>query len=402
MTDSLIQVEGLSKKFCRSLKRSLWYGLHDIGSELRGGQRNNTNELRAEEFWSVKDISFEVNRGDCLALIGPNGAGKSTLLRMLNGLIKPDQGQITMRGRINALIALGAGFNPVLTGKENVYVNGSVLGFTKKEIDEKYETIVEFSELRDFMDTPVRNYSSGMNVRLGFAVAAQMEPDVLLLDEVLAVGDAGFRAKCFNTIMDIMQHAAVIFVSHSMPQIARVASKVLVMEHGRCILQTSDVGKAMETYYSTFTQCEAQQQISGNGKSTPRWIRLEDLSGNQINKVAFAAPFNVSCGLAIDPGIKEYRVQLDIRSREQQLVLQFSSEMDGVAFNKTGDVVVKVGINAMRLSPGQYVMNLFVADAQTHEVLLAFRECLSFEVTGNIVGYAPVSQSGDWTLEPAR
>jgi len=401
MTESLIQVEGLSKKFCRSLKRSLWYGLHDIGSELRGGQRNNTDELRLEEFWSVKDISFEVKRGDCLALIGPNGAGKSTLLRMLNGLIKPDQGQITMRGRINALIALGAGFNPILTGRENVYVNGSILGFTKKEIDEKYEVIVEFSELQDFMDTPVRNYSSGMNVRLGFAVAAQMEPDVLLLDEVLAVGDAGFRAKCFNTIMDIMQRAAVIFVSHSMPQIARVASKVLVMEHGRCILQTQDIGKAMETYYSTFSQCEAQQQISGNGKAKPLWIRMKDRSGNQINKIAFAAPLNVSCGLTIDPTIKEYRVQMDILSREQQLVLQFASEMDGVVFNNTGDVVVNVDIDSIRLSPGQYAMNLFVSDSKTHEVLLAYRESLSFEVVGSIVGYAPVSQPGQWTLEPA-
>ncbi|MEQ1742885.1 MAG: ABC transporter ATP-binding protein [Candidatus Nitrotoga sp.] len=401
MTDSLIQVEELSKKFCRNLKRSLWYGLHDMGSELRGGQRSNTDKLRPEEFWSVQNINFEVKRGECLALIGPNGAGKSTLLRMLNGLIKPDQGRITMRGRVNALIALGAGFNPILTGRENVYVNGSVLGFSKKEIDKKYEEIVEFSELRDFMDTPVRNYSSGMNVRLGFAVASQMEPDVLLLDEVLAVGDAGFRAKCFNAIMEIMQRAAVIFVSHSMPQIARVATKVLVMEQGGCKLLTPNVGLAMETYYSTFTQSEAQQQISGNGKATPRSIRMEDRSGNQINKVEFAAPFNVSCGLSVDTSIKEYRVQVDIRSREQQLVLSFSSEMDGVTFHKTGDVVVNVAIDSMRLCPGQYVMNLFISNARTHEVLLAIRECLSFEVTGSIIGYAPVSQQGDWTIEPA-
>lgn len=402
MTESLIQVEGLSKKFCRNLKRSLWYGLTDLASELRGGREGASDELRQEEFWSVRDINFEVKRGECLALIGPNGAGKSTLLRLLNGLIKPNQGKITLHGRVNGLIALGAGFNPILTGRENVYVNGSILGFTKKEIDEKYEEIVEFSELREFMDTPVRNYSSGMNVRLGFAIAAQMEPDVLLLDEVLAVGDAGFRAKCFNTIMDLMQRSAVIFVSHSMPQIARVASKVLVMEHGQCKLLTQNVGLAMETYYSTFNQCDAQQQISGNGKGTPSWIRLEARSGMQVDKIAFSTPFNISCGLSIDAGVEKYRVQFDVRSREQQLVLQFSSEMDDVAFDKTGDVVINVALDSMRLSPGQYVLSLFVADAQTHEVLLAFRECLSFEVIGSIVGYAPVSQPGDWTLEPAR
>ncbi|MBU1665224.1 MAG: ABC transporter ATP-binding protein, partial [Gammaproteobacteria bacterium] len=318
------------------------------------------------------------------------------------GLIKPNSGKITMRGRVNALIALGAGFNPILTGRENVYVNGSVLGFTKKEIDEKYEEIVEFAELREFMDTPVRNYSSGMTVRLGFAIAAQMEPDVLLLDEVLAVGDAGFRAKCFNTIMDIMQRAAVIFVSHSMPQIARVANKVLVMEHGKCTLQTQDVGLAMEKYYASFRQCEAAHQISGNGKASSRWVRMEDQAGNESTKVAFGSPFKILAALAIDPGIQRYRVQFDVLSREQQLVLQFSSEMDGEEFDRTGEVVAKVAIDGIRLAPGQYFLNLFVADARTLEVMLAHRECLAFEATGSIVGYAPVSQPGVWSLELAQ
>ncbi|MBU1665809.1 MAG: ATP-binding cassette domain-containing protein, partial [Gammaproteobacteria bacterium] len=127
MSETLIQVEGLSKKFCRDLKRSLWYGVNDLAGELRGGRREHQDELRPQEFWSVRDINFEVKRGECLALIGPNGAGKSTLLRMLNGLIKPNRGKITMHGRVNALIALGAGFNPILTGRENVYINGSVL-----------------------------------------------------------------------------------------------------------------------------------------------------------------------------------------------------------------------------------------------------------------------------------
>ena len=402
MSETLIQVEGLSKKFCRDLKRSLWYGLNDLASELRGGHREHQDELRPQEFWSVRDINFEVKRGECLALIGPNGAGKSTLLRMLNGLIKPNVGKITLHGRVNGLIALGAGFNPILTGRENVYVNGAVLGFSKKEIDEKYEEIVEFSELREFMDTPVRNYSSGMTVRLGFAIAAQMEPDVLLLDEVLAVGDAGFRAKCFNTIMDTMQRAAVIFVSHSMPQIARVANKVLVMEHGECKLLTQDVGLAMEKYYGSFRQSESRQQISGNGMASSHGIRMQDRDGNRIDKVPFGTPFSVVFALSVNTAIARYRLQLDILSREQQLVLQFSSEMDGMEFDQAGEVVARVDIGAMRLTPGQYVMNLFVADARTQEVMLAHRECLAFEATGSIVGYAPVSQQGVWTLEPAH
>src|SRR5210317_2241023 len=180
MSDVLIKVENVSKKFCRDLKKSLWYGVKDIAGEL-SGRGTSRNALRPGEFWSVKDISFELKRGECLGLIGANGAGKSTLLKMLNGLIKPDQGRISMRGRVGALIELGAGFNPILTGRENIYVNGAVLGFTKEEISRKFDEIVEFAELDEFINTPVQNYSSGMKVRFGFAVAAQMEPDILLI-----------------------------------------------------------------------------------------------------------------------------------------------------------------------------------------------------------------------------
>ena len=262
----LVRVSGVSKKFCRSLKKSLWYGVCDIAGELnpfRGNvavprlgvpssslndqehassvhqePRTTNNEqnsppLRPGEFWAVNDVSFELRRGECLGLIGRNGAGKTTLLKMLNGLIKPDAGRIEMRGRIGALIALGAGFNPILTGRENIYVNGSVLGLSKKEIDEKIEEIIDFAEIGEFIDSPVQSYSSGMQVRLGFAVATAMDPDVLILDEVLAVGDAAFRAKCYNRIGKVQKNAAVIFVSHSMQQVSQVCSSVLVLTQGK-------------------------------------------------------------------------------------------------------------------------------------------------------------------------
>lgn len=232
MSDTLIKVEGVSKKFCRGLKRSLWYGMQDLGSELLGLRHGINGELRSDEFWAVKDVSFELKRGECLGLIGRNGAGKTTLLRMLNGLIKPDQGRIEMRGRVGALIALGAGFNPILTGRENIYVNASVLGLTKREIDEKIEEIIDFAEISEFIDSPVQNYSSGMQVRLGFAVATTLEPDILILDEVLAVGDAAFRFKCHRRINEVLKKTAVIFVSHDMPSLARVCSNILVLTHG--------------------------------------------------------------------------------------------------------------------------------------------------------------------------
>ncbi|MEQ8662367.1 MAG: ATP-binding cassette domain-containing protein, partial [Gammaproteobacteria bacterium] len=166
MNDTLVSVEAVSKKFCRSLRRSLWYGLCDLGSELAGRQRRERERLRADEFWAVREVSFSLARGECLGLIGHNGSGKTTLLRMLNGLVPPDAGRITMRGRVGALIALGAGFNPVLTGRENIYVNAAVLGLGRAETARRFDDIVEFSGLAEFIDSPVQHYSSGMYVRL--------------------------------------------------------------------------------------------------------------------------------------------------------------------------------------------------------------------------------------------
>ena len=240
----LIQCEGVSKKFCKDFKRSLWYGIQDVIFSF-SKKVQHQDSLRRDEFWAVKDINFELKRGECLGLIGHNGAGKSTLLKILNGLIKPDQGQVTMRGRVGALIELGAGFNPVLTGRENIYNNGAVLGFSKEDIDSKLDDIIEFSELREFIDMPVQNYSSGMKVRLGFAVAAQMEPDILLIDEVLAVGDLGFKLKCFKTIDEILPNTAIIFVSHAMPMVSRICSGTILMDKGQIKFQGNDVAKGI-------------------------------------------------------------------------------------------------------------------------------------------------------------
>jgi lipopolysaccharide transport system ATP-binding protein len=242
----LVKVEHLSKKFCKDLKTSLWYGVKDLYANILGNKEERS--LRPDEFWAVKDINFELRRGECLGLIGHNGAGKSTLLKILNGLINPDEGKVTIKGRVGALIELGAGFNPILSGRENIYNNGAVLGFSKKEIDAKVEEIIDFAEIREFIDMPVQNYSSGMKVRLGFAVAAQMEPDVLIIDEVLAVGDLAFRMKCYTHLMKVMsQNVAIILVSHSVVDIMRLCSSVAVLENGMAIYQ-GDVAKGVGVY----------------------------------------------------------------------------------------------------------------------------------------------------------
>ena len=271
----LVHVQGVSKKFCRDLKKSLWYGVRDLATELKLFQNRTPgkdqhsgaracNTLREAEFWAVNNVSFDLRRGECLGLIGHNGAGKTTLLKLLNGLIKPDAGRIEMGGRVGALIALGAGFNPILTGRENIYVTGSILGLSKAEIDAQVDEIIDFAEIRGFIDAPVQSYSSGMAVRLGFAVAAKCQPDVLLLDEVLAVGDVGFQAKCFNCLSEFRRRGtAFVLVSHNMHQISRYCDRVLYLKQG-CTAHLGNV----ETGISYFIQDTSSTDAAIAGELT--------------------------------------------------------------------------------------------------------------------------------------
>lgn len=246
----LVKVEHVSKKFCRSLKQSLWYGVKDLAGELTAQNGEGRLQLRPDEFLAVDDVSFELHRGECLGLIGANGAGKSTLLKLLNGLVRPDAGRITVRGRVGALIELGAGFNPILTGRENVYINGAVLGLSKKEIDARFDEIVAFAEIGDFIDAPVQFYSSGMRVRLGFAVAAHLDPDVLLIDEVLAVGDMAFRIKSMNFLWGLLKSSAsVIIVSHNMYHIQAFSTRAVFLNKGNVQIE-GDPARVVGEYES--------------------------------------------------------------------------------------------------------------------------------------------------------
>src|SRR6266542_1198163 len=198
-TSSLVEVRSVSKKYCRDLKKSLWYGLRDIGKEVTG-RIQNAERLRAGEFWALRNVSFALSPGDALGLLGRNGAGKTTLLRVLSGVMRPDMGFARVRGEVAPLIELGAGFSPILTGRENIYVNAAILGVSGKVVDGIIAEIVDFAEISDFIDMPIQSYSEGMKARLGFSVAAHLNPDVMLVDEVLAVGDLGFQRKCLNRI----------------------------------------------------------------------------------------------------------------------------------------------------------------------------------------------------------
>lgn len=263
-SDVLIRVENVSKKFCRSLKRSLWYGVQDIAAEVIG--QGSSDKLRAGEFWALKDISFELRRGEALGLVGANGAGKTTLLRIISGLIKPDAGSLRIRGRVAPLIALGAGFNPILSGRENIYVNMAILGLTKAEIDQRFDEVVEFAEIGEAIDTPVQSYSSGMAARLGFACAIHTEPDILLIDEVLSVGDTRFQSKCYRKL-DILRNrkVSIIMVSHNSEAILGVCHRAIYIEKG--ILKKDGYANIIISLYEEEISSNINQKDSHiNGK----------------------------------------------------------------------------------------------------------------------------------------
>lgn len=393
----LVKADHVSKKFCRSLKKALWYGVQDIGSEIIG--RKYDHKLRPDEFWAVNDISFEVKRGECLGLIGPNGAGKSTLLKMLNGLIKPDQGSIMMRGRISALIELTAGFNPILTGLENIYNRAAILGLSKAEVDRKLDDIVEFAEIEDFLHMPVQSYSSGMKIRLGFAVAAQLEPDVLILDEVLAVGDVGFRAKCFNRIYQLMENSAVIFVSHTMPQVSRVCSSLLVMNQGQNLSYGKDVPKGIDTYYNLFQE-EKKSQVIYDNRLIIHHIKVEDYNKKNLETITYLSPLKISIELTIkSENIKEFSIGITFTSLELQLVAQCHSSFNKADLFNTGQrMTVNLFLDQVPLNPGSYNLSIGIQENTMAKVLAKLNNFKRIRVIGDFYGHAPVQLLGNWKI----
>ncbi len=233
------------------------YGAMDIaGSAI--GVMPNSNVLRADEFWALENVFFELKRGDSFGIMGPNGSGKTTLLKMLNGIFMPDQGRITVRGKMGALIKVGAGFHPMLSGRENIYINGAIMGMGKREIDGKFDSIVDFADIGDFLDSPVKFYSSGMYVRLGFAIAVHCRPDILLIDEVLAVGDIKFQSKCLKYITNnvLKNGCSVIFVSHNRYALEDVCSHALYLKKGKPV----HLGKTLDVVDRYLTDIKNEEQ----------------------------------------------------------------------------------------------------------------------------------------------
>ena len=392
--DVLIEVDHVSKKFCRNLKRSLWYGVRDIGTELLGCNGHH-GDLRPGEFWAVDDVSFQVRRGECLGLIGRNGAGKSTLLKMLNGLIKPDIGRITIRGRVGGLIALGAGFNPILTGRENIYNNAAVLGIAKRDADQQLDAILEFAELDGgAIDAPVQTYSSGMQVRLGFAIAAILvRPDVLLLDEVLAVGDIGFVIKCLNAVRTVTEESATVFVSHGMQFVSMFCNHIIVLKRGAIICNTDNVPLGIDTFLAQFT---VTAHVSGTGEAAVRDIRLsvgpEQSSTDGECVIAQGDSLELDCTVEIHAQIGEVDALLVIKNHLFEDVIACPVlGLDAETPLRPGRQRVTIEVGHLDLSPGKYSFMMAIIDGASKRILTRVQGVGPFRVIGPQVHWAPHS-----------
>ncbi len=343
MTEPLISARGLGKKFCMNFRRSLYYGMQDVLAEvlcLSGA----TERLRSGEFWALEDVSFDLQPGESLGVVGRNGAGKSTLLKLAAGIIKPDRGRLAIRGRVGALIALGAGFNPLLTGRENIYAACMVYGHSRREIDELVGEIVDFAGLREFVDMPVQNYSNGMYARLGFAVAVQMEPDVMLVDEVLAVGDSAFQRKCFDRIYKMQaQGTSFVIVSHNPYQIERLCQKATVLDHGR--LSPLLEGKDAVALYHELTQADLAP-----GSSTALMSR-EGTHELYFERVALEGPGVSLDGTVVSMG--SLTIAADIVATKPLSNVRFRLEVCG-ADNSVVSMVTTIGLSESRTFDGKH------------------------------------------------
>lgn len=368
-SEVLMEVEGLSKRFCRDLKKSLLYGVVDIAREAVGREPRK-DWLRKSEFWALRDISFKVRRGESVGLVGKNGSGKTTLMRILSGLIKPTVGRVMTKGRVAPLLALGAGFNPILTGRENIYVNMAVLGLTRAEIDKRFDDVVKFSEIAYALDAPVQNYSSGMTARLGFSCAIHTRPDILLIDEVLAVGDIQFRQKCMRTLNEMRATGTTfIIVNHAASLLLQVCNKAVYINTGK-LISTGEAEDVIDEYETDLFKggAELQQARKVDKPISSDSFAMDAVEFEQNGDTTRDLRTGRPAALRIDCHAKTKcpRVHFTIKwlrlpseqfmtGMEETLVAQFSSNVEKAEFwMEPGKHTVRLPLNPLVLAPGSY------------------------------------------------
>ena len=413
MSDPVISVERLGKRYRLrhqhqgpqyvALRDVIMDALRAPGRWLAGGGPPGDD---VEEFWALKDVSFEVRQGEVLGIIGRNGAGKSTLLKVLSRITVPSEGRITMRGGAASLLEVGTGFHPELTGRDNIFLNGSILGMSRTEIARKFDEIVAFAGTERFLDTPVKRYSSGMYVRLAFAVAAHIEPEILIVDEVLAVGDAEFQQKCLGRMGDVARSGrTVLFVSHHLATVENLCHRALLLDGGR-VRFVGAPGEAIAAYAShvspaSLTQLLERTDREGSGVIRFAEVRLRDQDGEPVQ--GFVAGTNAILDLYIrnvaGRAHRSVHVSIGINSAMGQRVTTWSTAYAGGDLPVTpgGDFVLRLQLPRIALIPGHYTYNLFATAGG--DVADWLRLAGAFEVTaGDYYGSGQLPGTRDGTF----
>jgi lipopolysaccharide transport system ATP-binding protein len=395
MTDIAIRVQGLGKLYRIGQTSRRYRTLRDALTETA---RNAIGRLRGRggdpqsSIWALRQATFDVQRGQVLGVIGRNGAGKSTLLKLLSRITEPTEGSAEIHGRVGSLLEVGTGFHPELTGRENIYLNGAILGMRRREIERKFDEIVAFSEVEKFIDTPVKRYSSGMYLRLAFAVAAHLEPEILLVDEVLAVGDAEFQRKCLGKMSAVAQEGrTVIFVSHNMSAVTRLTEETIVLDGGRIVLRAPSA-EAVDYYMTSGLGQEGERVWEGDERVAPAVpfhplaLRVLDGRGRASGQVVSTQPFEIEFEYRLDQEVSGLRVGLYLlTSRGEPVFTSFDTD-DARAFERlrqraAGRHISRCSIPADLLNEGRFVLGV---NASSYRVRSYFTDehALTFTVDG--------------------
>lgn len=366
--NSVISARNLGKRYRLRHKRGGYVALRDVlANKLTLSRFFKSQQSTQEDFWALNDLNFEVKKGEVLGIIGPNGAGKSTLLKILSQITPPTEGEIRMRGVVGSLLEVGTGFHPELTGRENIYLNGAILGMRRDQIEKKFEEIVEFSGVKDFLDTPVKRYSSGMQVRLAFAVAAHLEPDILVIDEVLAVGDAAFQKKSLGKMEEVTKEhgRTILFVSHNMDAVAKLCTRCILLEKGRITAMGKPeevIAEYLQNHQSLAAskvfEPEAQKDIFLNSASV-----LGD-DGRPTNRIQTGSPFKVSLEYTLSRDLKNVYAGvgfIDLKTNMPVLdVLDADTNKEFYAKREKGRYKTEFTFNPNPFNVGRYKLFLHI------------------------------------------
>ena len=374
----IIEVKGLSKRYklgvfnAKTLREEAeaFLARFSRGKQGTGGREQGSGNSSApdDEFWALRDVSFDVQPGEVIGVIGRNGAGKSTLLKILSRITEPTSGEARIRGRVASLLEVGTGFHPELTGRENIFLNGTILGMTKGEVQSKFDEIVAFAEIEKFIDTPVKRYSSGMYVRLAFAVAAHLEPEILIVDEVLAVGDAAFQKKCLGKMEEVSgkDGRTVLFVSHQMAMISNLCTRCILMQKGEVasIGETADV---VANYLSAglgsgSVDLARRADRIGNGRLHFEEVWIEDMSGNRLSCAASGQDIKICLSFGAPPGpdMNDLLVAIAIYTSSGVCISEVGNTFSGYNFEKVLALpgVIECCLPRLPLNRGRYTFNI--------------------------------------------